>query len=66
MPSNAQFAAQLLRNAATFFRDIGEQNPALKEQMDVNASSYEAVADLVETDPTGDVPLEAQEASPGK
>ncbi len=58
MPTNAQFAAQLLRNASVFFRDIGDQNPHLKEQMELNASSYEAVADLVENDPGGQVPLE--------
>ncbi len=57
MPTNAQFAAQLLRNAAVFFRDVGEQNPTLKEQMDINAQSFEAVADLVENDPNGEVPL---------
>ena len=58
MPTNAQFAAQLLRSAAKFFRDIGQQNPTLMEQMDQNAQSFEAVADLVEADPTGPVPVE--------
>ncbi|MCB1530412.1 MAG: hypothetical protein H6853_01470 [Rhodospirillales bacterium] len=53
MPSHAQLAAKLLRDAATFFKTISEQNPPLKEQMDENASVFEQVADLVESDPTG-------------
>lgn len=53
MPSHAQLAAKLLRDAATFFKTISEQNPPLKEQMDENANVFEQVADLVESDPTG-------------
>ena len=53
MPSHAELAAKLLRDAATFFKTIAEQNPPLKEQMDENASVFEQVADLVEEDPTG-------------
>lgn len=53
MPSHAELAAKLLRDAATFFKTIAEQNPPLKEQMDENASVFEQVADLVEQDPNG-------------
>ncbi len=53
MPSHAELAAKLLRDAATFFKTIAEQNPPLKEQMDENASVFEQVADLVEGDPNG-------------
>ena len=53
MPSHAQLAAKLLRDAATFFQTIADQNPPLKEQMDENASVFQQVADLVENDPTG-------------
>lgn len=53
MPSHAQLAAKLLRDAATFFRTIAEQNPPLKEQMGENASVFDQVADLVERDPNG-------------
>lgn len=53
MPSHAQLAAKLLRDAATFFRTIAEQNPPLKEQMNENASVFDQVADLVEGDPNG-------------
>jgi hypothetical protein len=33
MASHAQVAAQLLRNAAKFFREVGGQNSQVKEQM---------------------------------
>ncbi|HPF77775.1 MAG TPA: hypothetical protein PLF01_00665 [Alphaproteobacteria bacterium] len=53
MPSHAELAAKLLRDAAAFFKTIAEQNPPLKEQMDENADVFEQVADLVEHNPTG-------------
>ena len=53
MPSHAQLAAKLLRDAATFFRTIADQNAPLQEQMTENASVFDQVADLVERDPTG-------------
>ncbi|HEC14447.1 MAG TPA: hypothetical protein ENI72_01695 [Rhodospirillales bacterium] len=56
MPNNAELAAELLRNAATFFRDVGTQNPALKNQMSESARTFETIADLVETDPVGKMP----------
>ncbi|HPD82565.1 MAG: hypothetical protein R3D88_09105 [Alphaproteobacteria bacterium] len=55
MPSHAELAAKLLRDAAAFFKTIAEQNPPLKEQMDENADVFEQVADLVEKDPTGKI-----------
>jgi hypothetical protein len=55
MPTHANLAARLLRDAAKFFRTIGEQNPALKPQMNENATVFEQVAALVEHDPTGSV-----------
>jgi hypothetical protein len=51
--TNAELAARLLRDAAVFFRTIGNQNPALKTQMSENAEVFEQVASLVETDPSG-------------
>lgn len=56
MPSHAQLAAQLLRDAATFFRALSEQNEALKDQMTENADVFEQVAALVEKDPNGQLP----------
>ncbi len=61
MPSHAEIAARLLRDAATFFRAVGEQNEALRDQMTENADVFEQVAMLVEVDPTGE--LEDPEAS---
>ena len=55
MPAHNELAAKLLRDAAAFFKTIAEQNPPLKDQMDENADVFEQVADLVETDPTGQV-----------
>lgn len=60
MPSHSELAAKLLRDAATFFKTIAEQNPPLKEQMDENADVFEQVADLVETDPNGQIEEDKQ------
>lgn len=49
----AEMSATLLRQAAGFFRSLGEENPVLKEQMEHNANVFEQVADAVEKDPTG-------------
>ena len=54
MATHAQLAAKLLRDAGSFFRNVGEQNPPLKEQMNDNADVYDQVAALVEQDPTGE------------
>jgi hypothetical protein len=53
MLTHGQLAAKLLRDAAVFFRTIGDQNAPLKIQMDENARVFEQVADLVEHEPTG-------------
>jgi hypothetical protein len=53
MPTNAEMAAKLLRSAAEFFRSIGSQNDAIRDQMNTNADTFLAVADLVENDPNG-------------
>lgn len=60
MPSHSELAAKLLRDAASFFRTVGEQNEPLKEQMTENADVFEQVAALVEQDPTGELPEEGQ------
>lgn len=56
LPSHAQMAAKLLRDAALLMRALGEQNQPLHEQMEANARVYDQVADLVEKDPTGTLP----------
>jgi hypothetical protein len=54
MSTNAEVAAKLLRDAATFFRHVGEQNDPIRSQMETNAQAYEAVAEMVEQDPSAD------------
>ena len=56
MPTNSELGAELLVDAASFFRDVGSQNPGVKEQMEQNAEVYEQVAQPVATDPNGEVP----------
>jgi hypothetical protein len=56
MPTNAQLAAKLLRDASMFFRNVGEQNPPIAEQMNDNAQVYDQVAGMVESDPNGELP----------
>lgn len=61
MPSvtPVELAIRLLRDAAGFFRNVGEQNRPLKGEMFDNADVYERVADLLEEDPAR--PLELHE-----
>lgn len=56
MPTHAELAARLLRDAAFFFRTVAEQNPALQDAMSENAQVFEDVAAMVETDPLGEIP----------
>lgn len=58
MPSNAELAARLLRDASSFFERLAEQNPDLVEEMKQNANVFRAVAERVEKDPTGQVEVE--------
>lgn len=55
MATHAQIAGKLLRDAATFFRNVGAQNEPLREQMNDNADVYDQVASLVESDPLGEL-----------
>lgn len=66
MANHAQVAAQLLRNAAKFFRDVGSQNQPIQEQMEKNARTYDTVANLVETDPGGEMPDFAADGGEGE
>jgi hypothetical protein len=61
MPTHAQVAADLLRAAATFFRNIADTNQELKGQMETNAETYEVIAKLVESDPQGELDLEEEQ-----
>jgi hypothetical protein len=53
MATYVHLAAKLLRDAATFFCHVGEQNELLKQQMNDNAEVYNQVADLLEKNPLG-------------
>lgn len=57
MATHAELAVKLLRDAAAFFRNIGQQNEPLRQQMDDNATVYDQVADLLEHDPMGVIEL---------
>jgi|AntRauTorckE6833_2_1112554.scaffolds.fasta_scaffold14022_2 hypothetical protein len=61
MATHAQLASKLLRDAANFFRNVGEQNPPLKDQMSDNADVYDQVAGLVETNPMGELDVQDPE-----
>ncbi len=50
-PTITHLAAKLLRDAAVFFENVGQQNPTLADQMADNAEVYRQVADLIEADP---------------
>ncbi len=50
---NAHIAGGLLRDAAGFFRALGEKNPPIKEQMDDNARVFEQLGALVAKNPLG-------------
>jgi uncharacterized membrane protein len=54
MPTHADVAAKLLRDAASFFQIVGEQNPAVSDEMKINAKTFRAIANLVESDPQGE------------
>jgi hypothetical protein len=60
MATHAQIAARLLRDAATFFRNVAIQNEPLRDQLNDNAAVYDQVADLVESNPEGIVALEGE------
>ncbi len=55
--THAQLAAQLLRDAASFFRHLASENPTLNEQMHDNAAIYDEVAGLVEKNPNDMIDL---------
>ncbi len=53
--THAELAAKLLRDAATLFRSVGGRDLVAEDRVDAFATLYESVADLVESDPTGEV-----------
>lgn len=58
MATNAQIAAKLLRDAAEFFRSVGEQNPDMNADLERNARRYELVAGWVDARPAAECDLD--------
>lgn len=56
MTTHAELAARLLRDAADFFHHLAKDNPDMADAMTENATMYEQVAALVETDPLSELP----------
>lgn len=51
--TNAQFASKLLREAAEFYRTLGDSSPEMKDRMDEFGVLYDQVAALLDADPVG-------------
>lgn len=51
MPTHAELSAKLLNDAASFFKTLGAENPALQNQMGHNAAAFEQMATLLVKDP---------------
>lgn len=59
MPTHAELAAKLLLESAKFYRAVGDDNPEMRESMESMASACDTVADLVASDPTGELSAES-------
>lgn len=51
--TNAQFASKLLREAAEFYRTLGDSSPEMKDRMDEFGVLYDQVAARLDADPVG-------------
>ncbi len=51
--NNTEIAGKLLREAANFYRAVGQGNPDIKTQLEQSAVAYEHAADNLEIDPLG-------------
>ncbi|MGB4056669.1 MAG: hypothetical protein WBK77_01130 [Alphaproteobacteria bacterium] len=56
MPTYAEITADLLKDAAAFFKTLAEQNEAIRTDMKSNAAIYERMADTITNTPTGKAP----------
>ncbi len=61
MATHAQLASRLLRDAATFFRNVAAQNEPLRDQLNDTADVYDQIAQRVGTDPLGELDLGDEE-----
>jgi hypothetical protein len=55
MPTHAELAGRLLKDAADFFRKLGAQNALLKKKMDENAALFDQMSGLILKTPEGAV-----------
>ncbi len=55
MPTHAELAGKLLIDAAGFFKTLAEQNDDIQEQMAENATVFEQMADLIISQPEGEI-----------
>ena len=53
MPTHATLAAQLLQDAAGFFRNLASENETVREDMNSNADVFDQMAGLMTQEPTG-------------
>lgn len=51
----AELAGKLLKDAATFFNTLAEQNEPIREQMNENAAVYNQIGELVGQNPQGEL-----------
>lgn len=56
MPTYAEITADLLKDAAVFFRTLAEQNVEVRKQMSENAAIYDRMAGMLLAQPTGRSP----------
>ncbi|MCL4678391.1 MAG: hypothetical protein KJ017_07355 [Alphaproteobacteria bacterium] len=53
MPTHAELASKLLKDASTFFRTLASQNRNIEKQMSENATVFDKISNLVVQDPYG-------------
>lgn len=61
MTKHADLAADLLRKAAAFYRQVAESNPGAAQALQESADTFDSVATLVERDSTGSLPAPAND-----
>lgn len=64
MTKHSELAANLLRDAAVFYRQIADTNPSVASSLRESAETFDAAATLVESDPNGVVQLDPPETNP--
>lgn len=55
MPTHAELAGKLLKEAAEFFKTIAKQNPSIGKEMGEQAATFEQMSHLITKDPQGKI-----------